>query len=78
MMQYSQLQPSPESISTSDMSYRFDIKTPPSSTGLAPWYVSEWQFPTFRDVVEKLKYCVRYAILAPSLHTPAFRAELAH
>ncbi len=68
MMQYSQLQPSPESISTSDMSYGFDIKTPPSSTGLAPWCVSECQFPIFGDVAEKLKYCVRYAILAPSSH----------
>jgi hypothetical protein len=56
------------------MSYGFDINTPSSSTGLAPWHVSECQFPSFGDIAEKPKYCARYSILAPSsLNTQPWR-----
>jgi Putative TM nitroreductase/Nitroreductase family len=68
MMQHPHLQPSRESIRTRDVNHGFDIKARDSSTGLAPWHVSECQFPSFGEATEKLKYCVRYAILAPSSH----------
>ena len=38
------------------------------SDGLAPWRVSEFHFPFYGNATEKLTYCVRYAILAPSSH----------
>ncbi len=39
-----------------------------SEDGLAPWEVSEFDFPERADAHSKLAFCVRYAILAPSSH----------
>ena len=39
-----------------------------ANPGLAPWRVSEFHFPYYGDATEKLAYCLRYAILAPSSH----------
>jgi nitroreductase len=39
-----------------------------SIKGLAPWNISESHFPFYGNAAEKLAFCVRYAILAPSSH----------
>jgi hypothetical protein len=44
------------------------IEPAKANPGLAPWRVSEFRFPYYGEVAEKLAYCVRYAILAPSSH----------
>lgn len=41
---------------------------PPADPGLEPWDVSEADFPVSGTAAEKLRFLVRYAILAPSGH----------
>lgn len=44
------------------------VEQTPINPGLAPWRVSEFHFPYHGQPSDKLAYCVRYAILAPSSH----------
>jgi hypothetical protein len=68
MLQHSGLVSGRETAQWSKFSQSAAIEPLAANLGLAPWRVSEFHFPFYGDVTEKLAYCLRYAILAPSSH----------